>query len=179
MKKPDKKVNSLVLCIAELLIGILLLIKPVGFTSGIVICVGIGMMIKGIIDVIGYFRAPAHEASMQRGLSRGLVCLLIGGFCAFRYQWLLSAVPFLGVVYAVMLLLLGIEKIQTTVDERRRGNEKWFYPAISAAISVVCAIIIFLNPFTTTVYLWMFTGISLIVEAVMDIVSFAMNQKKA
>ena len=179
MKKPDKKVNSMILCIAELLVGILLLIKPVGFTSGIIICAGVGLMVKGIADVVGYFRASAQEASLQQGLSRGLVCLLIGAFCAFQYQWLMSAVPFLGIVYAVMLLLLGIDKIQTAVDARRLGNEHWFYPAISAAISVVCAIIIFLNPFTTTVYLWMFAGISLIVVAVMDIVSFAMNQKKA
>ena len=51
--------------------------------------------------------------------------------------------------------------------------------AISAVISVVCGAIIMFNPFTTTVYMWMFTGISLIVEAIADIISFAMNQKNA
>ncbi|MBR4066999.1 MAG: hypothetical protein IKK08_00060 [Clostridia bacterium] len=39
--------------------------------------------------------------------------------------------------------------------------------------------VIFFNPFATTVYLWIFTGISLIVEAVADIIAFAVNRKKA
>ena len=91
----------------------------------------------------------------------------------------MTAVPFLGVVYAVALLMLGVEKIQTAVDERRMGNSKWYIVAISAAISIVCALVIFLNPFGTTVALWMFTGISLIVEAVADIISFFMNRQTA
>lgn len=179
MKKLDRKIQSMILCIAELLIGVLLLIRPVGFTSGILVCTGVGIMVKGVTDIIAYFRTPAQEATLQKGLSRGLVCLLVGAFCAFRYSWLMSAVPFLGVVYAVLLLLLGVDKLQSAVDERRTGNEKWFCPAIAAAIATVCSIIIFLNPFTQTNYLWIFTGIALIVEAVIDIVSFALNQKKA
>lgn len=179
MKKNEKKANALAVCLAELLIGILLLIKPVGFTSGIIICCGIVMAVKGLADIVKYFRTPANEAAKQQKLASGLVALLVGLFCSFKYQWIMSAVPFLGVIYAVMLLLLGVEKLQTAIDQRRMGQDKWFWMAIAAAISLVCALIIFLNPFTTTVYLWMFTGISLIVEAVADIVSFAMNQKKA
>ncbi|MBQ8508023.1 MAG: DUF308 domain-containing protein [Clostridia bacterium] len=177
--KSDKKINSIVLCIAELLVGILLLIKPVGFTSGIIICAGVAMMVKGIIDVVAYFRTPAQAAAQQKRLSTGLIALLIGAFCAFRYQWLMSAVPFLGIIYAVILLLLGVEKIQTAVDQRRLGNAKWYIVAIAALISIVCALIIFLNPFSVATYLWVFTGISLIVEALADIVSFVMNMKKA
>ena len=78
-----------------------------------------------------------------------------------------------------MLVLLGIEKVQTAIDQKRLGAGRWYMPAISAAISVICGAVIMFNPFTTTVYMWMFTGISLIVEAIADIVSFAMNQKNA
>lgn len=174
----DKKINSLILCVAELIVGILLLIKPVGFTSGIIICAGIGLMVKGLVEIIRYFRTSAQAAAEQRSLSRGLIMLLVGGFCVFRYQWLMAAVPFLGVIYAVVLMMLGVEKIQTAVDQHRLGNDRWYIVAISAAIAVICSLIIFFNPFATTVYLWVFTGISLIVEAVADIISFAMNQKK-
>ena len=94
-------------------------------------------------------------------------------------KWLLAAFPFVGMIYGIMLVLLGIEKVQTAVDQKRLGAGKWYMPAISAAISVVCGVIITLNPFTTMVYMWMFTGISLIVEAIADIISFAMNRKNA
>lgn len=71
----------------------------------------------------------------------------------------------------------GIGKLQTAVDLLRLKNEKWWWRAISAAISVICAFVIILNPFTTTVVLWQFTGISLLVEAVFDIVTLFVNRK--
>lgn len=179
MKKPDKKVQSIILCAAELMVGMLLLIKPVGFTTGIIICCGIALMVKGLFDVVSYFRTPAQAAAQQRKLSRGLVALLVGGFCALQYQWLMATVPFLGVLYAVALLMLGIEKVQTAFDQRRLGHSMWYVVAISAAVAMLCAVIIFLNPFPTTMALWLFTGISLIVEAVADIVYFLMNLRKA
>lgn len=179
MKKPDQKVRSLILCFAELGVGVLLLIKPTGFTSGIIIGCGAALMIKGLVNVVSYFCTPAQAAAQQRKLSRGLAELLAGGFCALEYQWLMTAVPFLGILYAVALLLLGVEKIQTAVDQRRLGYPMWYIVAVSAVASLVCAVLIFLNPFATTAAMWLFTGISLIVEAAVDIVCFFVRWRKA
>ena len=63
--KKDKKINALFLCIAELIVGILLLIKPIGFTSGIIICAGIGLMVKGLVEIIRYFRTSAQTAAQS------------------------------------------------------------------------------------------------------------------
>ena len=40
----------------------------------------------------------------------------------------------------------------------------------SAAISIVCGITVITNPFSTTAVLWMFIGITLIVDAVFDMI---------
>lgn len=181
MKKvqTDKKINALILCLGELFIGILLLVKPVGFTTGIIIAIGVALMLRGVMDIVSYFKASPTEAAKQRGLAQGVICLLLGFVCSFMTNWMLTVFPFVGMIYGIMLVLLGVEKVQTAIDQKRLGAGKWYMPAISAAISVVCGAIIMLNPFTTTVYMWMFTGISLIVEAIADIVAFAMNQKNA
>lgn len=181
MKKvqTDKKINALILCLGELLIGILLLVKPVGFTTGIIIAIGVALMLRGVMDVVSYFKTSPTEAAKQRGLAQGVICLLLGFVCSFMTNWMLTVFPFVGMIYGIMLVLLGVEKVQTAVDQKRLGISKWYMAAISAMISVVCGAIIMLNPFTTTVYMWMFTGISLIVEAIADIISFAMNQKNA
>lgn len=173
--KKKKRINALVLCLGELIIGILLLVKPVGFTSGIIIAIGVALMMRGVMDVVSYFKASPTEAAKQRGLAQGVICLLLGFVCSFMTKWLLAAFPFVGMIYGIMLVLLGIEKVQTAVDQKRLGAGKWYMPAIS----VFCGVIIMLNPFTTMVYMWMFTGISLIVEAIADIISFAMNQNNA
>ena len=54
MDKKNKRINALVLCLGELLIGILLLVKPVGFTSGIIIAIGVALMLRGVMDIVSY-----------------------------------------------------------------------------------------------------------------------------
>ena len=72
------------------------------------------------------------------------------------------------VVYGVGILLAGLSKIQWAVDLLRMRRKRWFLAIISAVISIVCAGVIVSNPFTSSAILWMFAGISLIVEAVFD-----------
>jgi len=70
----------------------------------------------------------------------------------------------------VVILVTGITKLQWTVDIIRMKRSKWFWMAISAAISILCGITVITNPFSTTAVLWMFIGISLIVDAVFDMI---------
>jgi len=79
--------------------------------------------------------------------------------------------------YGVGVLSAGLAKVQFTFDMIRQKNKKWFFALIGAAISIVCAIIILNNPFATTAVLWIFTGISLIVEAVFDAVTLIVSRE--
>lgn len=178
MKKNAKKLNALLLCAAELVIGVLLLIEPVRFTAGVIVFCGAVMMLKGLMRGIAYFKAPASEAARSQNLSNGLLFFLTGAFCAFGYRWLMDAVPFLGIVYAVLLVWLGIQKIQTAVDQLRLKHDRWYIMGISAVLSLVFAAVIFLNPFSETSVLWIFAGVALIAEAVSDVVSFVLDHLK-
>ena len=71
-------------------------------------------------------------------------------------------------VYGVGILLAGLSKIQWAVDMLRMHRKRWLWATLSAVISIVCAVVILSNPFTSSAILWMFAGISLIVEAVFD-----------
>ena len=126
-----RNLGSVAMSLAEIIIGVLLLVNPVGFTSGIIVTFGVVLMITGIGTTIKYFRTEPEEAAVSQILVKGLLMLLAGAFCAF--------------------------------------NSHWFI-AISAAISIVCGIVIITSPFSTTAILWMFIGISLIVEAVFDMI---------
>ena len=85
----------------------------------------------------------------------------------------------LAIVYGIATLFLGLDKVQTMVNMIRGKNKKWFLAAIGAALSIISAVIILNNPFKTTAVLWIFTGVSLIVEAVFDLITwFASLRKK-
>ena len=165
-----RNLGSVAMSLAEIIIGILLLVNPVAFTSGIIVAFGLVLMIVGISTTIKYFRTEPEEAAVSQILVTGLLELLGGTFCAFNSHWFIATFPVLTLVYGVVILVTGITKLQWTVDIIRMKRSKWFWMAISAAISILCGITVIANPFSTTAVLWMFIGISLIVDAVFDMI---------
>jgi hypothetical protein len=174
-----ENVSGIVLCLFEALVGILLMINPVGFTSAIIMAGGIVILIIGIINIINYFKTPVSQSVLSQSLTKGLIALLVGMFCIFQADWFIATFPVLTIIYGVIVLIAGLGKVQVAADMIRMKHKKWFLPAISAAISIVCAVVILENPFSTTIVLWMFTGISLIVEAVFDTITLIVNRKKS
>lgn len=163
--------------LGELIVGVLLLIEPIRFTKWVIMAAGIGMIILGLVQIVKYFRSSMAETLFGGTLFNGLIAILAGGFCVLKTEWFLVTFPVLTILYGVATLMGGIAKIQLTVDMFRRKNRNWFWPAINAALSIICAIVILNSPFTSTAALWVFTGISLIVEGVFDFVALILGRK--
>lgn len=177
MSTLKRNLNGTVMSVVELIVGILLLINPVGFTSGIIVVLGVILMICGLVSVIKYFRAEPEDAAIKQLLAKGLAELLVGAFCSFRSHWFVVTFPVLTLIYGVVILFTGLTKIQWTVDMLRLKRKRWFLAMISAAVSIVCGVVIITSPFSSTAVLWMFTGVSLIVEAVFDILAAIFGNK--
>lgn len=162
---------------AEIAVGILLLINPVGFTRGIIIGVGALVALAGAWAMLEYFRTPPAQAAMQKKLAKGLSLLLMGLFCMANSAWFLAAFPLLTVLYGVAILFLGVLRVQWTVDELRMKTGRWPLPAIGAGVALLLAAVILTDPFATTGVLWSFVGISLIVEAALDIAAYVAGRR--
>lgn len=181
METRKRILGGLAMCLFELLVGILLLINPIGFTSGIIMAAGIALLIAGLVSIVKYLKMDAAKAAVSQSLMTGLIALLAGAFCTFKSQWFILTFPVLTMLYGVVVLVAGLAKVQKAVDMLRLKNKRWFLGAISALISILCGIVILQNPFASTTVLWMFTGISLIVEALFDVITLIVsgNEKAA
>ena len=171
--------TSLTLALVELIVGILLLISPTGFTRGILMVSGALLAALGLWSVIRYFRTEAAVAAREQTLARGLAMLLIGLFALLQADWLLGLFPVLTVLYGAASLLTGLYKVQRAVDIRRLGLGSGLMAGISAASTLLFAAIILLNPFATIQALWVFTGLVLIGEALLDILACIQRRKEA
>ncbi len=171
MKKLKENQNSVVMCIFEMVVGILLLINPVGFTSGIIVAAGIVMLALGVKSAVGYFRTETAEAKKGQQLTKGLLGIIAGLFCTFKSHWFIATFPVLTILYGVAMLFAGIAKIQWVVDGIRSKSNGIALSVLSTIVTIGCAAVIITSPFTTTAALWMFTGITLVIEAIFDIVS--------
>ena len=106
------RMGGLVLCVAEIIVGVLLLINPVGFTSGIIIGAGWVMAALGVVSVVRYFVVKPEEGAKAQLLFRGLTMAMAGALCITRYGWFLTAFPLLTVLYAGWMLVLAAMKLQ-------------------------------------------------------------------
>ena len=173
MSAIQKNGGSILMCVLEILVGVLLLMDPTGFTSFIIIAAGAALILYGVISIVRYFRADAAEGALRQNLFKGLLLLLGGLFCVLRSKWFVDTFPLLTILYGIGLLISGVGKIQWMADMIRFGRKRWYLPAISAVLSLIFAAIILCSPTA----LWSFLGIVLIVEAVFDIVAIALGGK--
>lgn len=168
MRRLKENRNGVIISLFEIFVGILLLVNPIGFTSGIVIAAGILLCVYGIVSVFRYFGTNIEEAMIHQDLSKGLLAILGGMFCIFKSEWFAIAFPMLTILYGVFMVVSGIGKVQWAMDLLRLGR-RWGLAAASAVLSLVFGFVILQSPFETMEILWTFTGITMIVEAVFDI----------
>ncbi len=170
MKKLNLFSGKLLMCVCEVIVGILLLINPIGFTTSIIRTAGVILCIVGVLCAWRYFRTAPEAAQQEQGLAKG-VCAILGGlFCIFRSGWFIVTFPVIAMVYGIIILVTGVVRLQWTVDMFRMKREKWYFAAAGTALSFVFAAIILTNPFGAVAFHTTFVAISLIVDAVADLV---------
>ncbi len=178
MVKFKTNVNSILISILEIAVGVLLMINPLGFTSGIIIILGSVLVVIGLICIINYFRSCPDEAALGQNLFKGILSMTAGVFCVVKSDWLIAIFPLITMIYGLAVLLEGIFKIQWAANMIRLKKARWLLPVIGAVLSIICAVIILSNPFGSTIVLWNFIAITLIVEGVFNFVILIAESSK-
>ena len=161
-----------------IVVGILLLINPVAFAMGLVKLAGVFLVVLGALRIVRYFRTDPETAAKGQDFFIGLIAILGGLFCIFFTGWFLSAFTTLAVIYGLLQLLLGFSKVQRTVDFLRMDLSLWYLPACSALIYLVFGFIIVLNPEMTLINVWVFTGVTMIVEGIITAVCLFLLERE-
>ena len=172
-----KNGGAIVAGLVELLIGILLFVDPVGFTSGILKAVGGILLICGVVCLLRYFNTDPVQAALEQNFSKGLVMILLGVILVLQTQRVMAIFPLLAQLYGIAILIVGVVKLQQGVDLLRLKARFWFLAGVNALLAIVFAAVILSNPFASTIVLWRVAAISLIVEAVLDVVVLVMTGK--
>lgn len=167
MKKFLHNFRSLIYCIIEIAIGILILINHITFTNIIVRALGAVFIVIGVLSIMKYFRLSAEMGAMSMGLSKGLIQILFGTFCVFNPEWFTTTFTLLSVAYGIGILFVGLIKLQWAVDSLRLRDGSWMFSLLGGLASVIFGLVIAFNPLTPAV-VWIFVGITLIVIGVLD-----------
>ena len=170
MKKLNLNLELVFLFVCEILIGIVLLINPIGFANLSIQIFGIALIISGIFSGIGYIRSDPRRAMHGLKLFKALAFIILGIICFTGPNWFLATFPILTVLYGIFILLVGLFRVQWAADMFRLKMERWWIAAISAVLSILLGCVIILNPFFATAVLWTITALTLIVFGAVDLV---------
>ncbi|MCD7824063.1 MAG: DUF308 domain-containing protein [Oscillospiraceae bacterium] len=168
-----QKLSGIGLAVVEIVVGLFLLINPDLLTIAVVVIAGIALIAMGIVSLIGYFRSDPVGSVLGQGMTKGLMEVAIGLFILIKNGWVVEV---FNSVIALAILLLGVSKIGMSVDLIRLKDNGWKPALVDAVVTLVCAFIIMSVSATDAV--WMVIGISLIVQAVLDIVVTFLSGKK-
>ena len=160
---------NLLISLCELIIGILLLIDPTSFSNGIIITFGAACLAFGIVQIVFYWKKPLTEAISRFYLMKGLISISAGLFCICFSHWFLETFKLLSFLYGIFLLISGFYKVQWSVDLLRQKEKRWWLAAISAGLSILFSLVIIGNPFSAVAVTWIFSGVVLIAEAIIDL----------
>lgn len=135
-------------------------IKLIGRMTGML------LIVCGIIKLVGYFSRDLYRLAFQFDLAFGLLSVVMGFLLLFRTE---GVVLTLHVIIGVMALADGLFKLQTALDARRFGLERWWMIAAMAAISAVFGLLLVAAPFAGAVALMTLTGITFFAEGVLNL----------
>ena len=157
-------VSSIAFCTA----GFLLLLHPE--ISAAVICKGMGILLAicGVFKICGYLSEDLYRLAFQFDLAGGILAVIVGILMLLRSD---SVLRFLNLVLGIVVLTDGLLKIQTALDSRRFGLERWWLIGTAAVLASILGFLIMIDPFggTGIAGAMMLLGATLFMEGLLNL----------
>jgi uncharacterized membrane protein HdeD (DUF308 family) len=160
------------LCIA---LGLCLILWPELSVKTVVTVAGIVLGVYGIIKIFSYFYQDAYRLAFQFDLGMGIVMTLAGLLMVLYPAKTAAILPF---VVGCLLLLDSALKLQTAIDAKKFGMDNWLLLLIMAIVTIVCSILLIINPFSGALALAWILGICLIADGVQNLYSVLSSVRK-
>ena len=146
--------------------GVSLLVWPK--QSGRVICYVFGgiSLLYGAVQIIRYC-CNAAVSIFRYELVTGILCCAFGLFVILRANVVLAVLPS---VFGCAIVFDSIMTLQNAIDLRRLGFSRWWLILLLAAVTGVCGVLLFFEPFAALAMV-RFVGAVLVLDGCADFIS--------
>jgi len=161
-------------------VGLCLIIWPSFITKVICYIIGSIALIAGIIELVIFFVRDISVKTVSYSLIIGFLSSIFGLILLLKPD---NSAVFFSMLFGVFIIIDSVLKLQTSFELRNLGVLRWWVNLILALASAVLGVLLVINPFATTNILFIFMGISLVVDALENIwtvifISIASKQMK-
>ena len=167
MKTVKSAKTGYILSSAVLIImGLIMLLKPSFPLNALCRIIGLVLMICGIFKIYGYFCHDLYSLAFQHDLAFGALAVFVGIIVFAKPAFAVSVINFLA---GIIILLDGLIKIQTAVEAKDFGLERWKAIALCAAATCVLGVLLVISPFKSAETVIRLIGVCLIADGALNI----------
>ena len=149
--------------IAYIVFGLFFLIEPHETLN-----VSIDLIVFGIINLISAWWQRSHSEVPDYSFAIGITQLVVAVIIWILAKPLLAFLPF---ILGIMLIISGISKVLDALNHRQYVNVSPMPFVLYGILLILVGILLAFNPFGTVLILLQFFGATLIVMAIMEIVT--------
>lgn len=178
MKSIVKTITTVVIILSVLAIlaGISLIAYPVASILVYGIIFGIYLLAEGIMLVVMSIRTRRLNTPID-GLFKGILSIILGIMLLenANAEWMAA---YFGIIFGIDIIVTGIIGIATSLSIRKTGAP-WVLSLILNILCIIFGSMVLYSPIFSALSLAVFSGIVLIVEAIINIVLMIIMKKNS
>ena len=160
------KIGYIVMSVLFCLAGVLFIAMPEISTKIIGICIGISMILFGIVRLIGYFSKDLYRLAFQFDLEFGILTMILGVIVLFNPENLMA---FICVAIGISILLDGLFKIRIALDSKQFGIKSWWLILALAIVTGVIGVFLIFDSATGSELMTVILGLTLLSEGILNL----------
>ncbi|WP_138159461.1 HdeD family acid-resistance protein [Peptoniphilus catoniae] len=163
-----KKVKEIysVFSMSLIVLGAAIFIKPDMAAEVFCRICGILLLLFGIVKLLGYFSRDILQLAFQFDFAMGVISSLIGFVMFF---WTTKFIEVLVIGIGVFMLCDALLRIQTALDARKIGVDRWWVILVISLINAVIGTMLFLRPYRGSTAIVMLIGLNLIIDGILNL----------
>ena len=160
------KIGYMVMSVLFCAAGILFITLPKMSTTLMGTCIGIAMIVFGIVKLVGYFSKDLFRLAFQFDLESGILMIVLGVSVLFNPRNLMA---FICVALGIAIFLDGLFKVRIAMDSRRFGIKNWWLILALAVVTGVIGVALIFDSVVGAEMLSILLGISLLFEGILNL----------
>ena len=149
-----------------IILGAVFLIKPDMAAELFLRICGVLLLLFGIVKIFGYFSKDMLQLAFQFDFAMGVISSLIGFIMLFMSGRFMNV---LLIVLGLFMLFDALLRIQTALDAKRIGVERWWVILVMALVTAIIGAMLFLRPYEGKTAVVMLIGLNLIIDGILNL----------
>lgn len=163
IKNLEKK--NMIVSILLIILGGLLVWKPIAFIKSIIIIVGIILFILSIIDFVSYFNSDQEINNVN--LFKGIIEIIAAILLMFRNDVLIDLFP---VILGVIIIFDGIFQLQIALNIKKLNPNDWIFGFVLSLVTIIVGVVVVFNPFEALELILRVAGVVLLVSEILSLI---------